>query len=99
MVLSKPRSTSESGATTYTSITVTFILFIIVVVLHALRYTRLYNCSYVHKLFVKLSHKLNGQGEAENDTIPEEPDRHKPERTIQAIVTHSVVELQECLLK
>ena len=51
----KPTAKVYQCAITYTSITITFILFLIVVVFHALCYTRFYNSPFVHKIFMKLS--------------------------------------------
>ena len=88
----------NQSAIAYTFITITFILLVIVVVYHTLRYTRLYNFPFVHKLFMKLSSKLNGKEETEND-VPEELDGHQPERTVETTVTRTIIELQEPLLK
>ncbi len=88
----------NQSAITYTSIAVTFILFVTVIVFHTLRYTRIYNYSYVHKLFMKLSSKLCGREETEND-MPEQPDGLQPEREVKTPVTHTVIKLQEPLLK
>ena len=96
----KPTAKVCQCAITYTSITITFILFLLVVVFHALRYTRLYNSLFVHKIFMKLSSKLSGKEETENET-PEEVDRYQPEKAVHqdgATVTHTVMELQEPLL-
>ena len=47
---------------------------------------------------MKLSSKLYGQEETDNDT-PKEPDGPQPERAVKTTVTHTVIELQETLLK
>ena len=93
-----PGTQVNQNAITCTSIAVIFILFITVVIFHTLRYTKLYNCPCVRKLFVKLSSKLYGQEETDNDT-PKEPDGPQPERAVKTTVTHTVIELQETLLK
>ena len=91
----------NQSAITYTSITITFILLLMVIVFHALRYTRLHKCpSVVHKIFVKVSSKLSGREEMEND-IPIEVEGYQPEKADRkdgGTVTYTVVELQESLL-
>ena len=102
----KPGTQVNQSAITSTSITITFILFLIVVVFHALRYTRLYNCPFIHKLFIKLSSKLSNtevkqEKELNNNNMPEELDGYQLERAVDdevATVTCTVVELNKPLL-
>ena len=89
----------KQSAVTYTSISITFILFLIVVTFHALRYTRLHNYPFIHSLFMKISSKLSDKQETENNTaMPEELDGYQLERAVDPTVTCTVVELQKPLL-
>jgi hypothetical protein len=96
-----PGAQAKQSTVTYTSVSITFILFLIVVLFHALRYTRLHNCSFIHNFFMKLSSKLQVKRETENNTtitMPEELDGYQLERAVDPTVTSTVMELQEPLL-
>ena len=54
-----PGAQVKQSVVTYTSVSITFILFLLVVTFHALRYTRLHNCPFIHSLFTKISSKLS----------------------------------------
>ena len=92
----------NQSAIAYTSITITFILFLIVVTFHVLRYTRLYNCTFIHKVFMKLSSMQSDREvnlKSDNNTdAPEELDGYQLERAVDPTVTCTVIELQEPLL-
>ena len=98
----KPGARISQSAITYTSVAITFILFLMVVIFHALRYTRLYNYPFVQKLFMKLSSKLSDrevkQETENNNDMPEELDGYQLERAVDPALTHTVMELQEPLL-
>ena len=92
-----PGAQVKQSAVTYTSISITFILFLLVITFHALRYTRLHNCPFIHSLFTKVSSKLSDKQETENNTaMPEELDGYQLERAVDPTVTRTV--LQEPLL-
>ena len=95
--------TLESGgnktAVAYTSIMITFIIFLAVIAFHALRYTRLYNCPLVQKTFEQISTKLS-ENEPKQETpadVPEELDGYLLDRVQEP--THSVVDLHKPLLR
>ena len=98
----KPGAQISQSAITYISVAITFILFLMVVIFHALRYTRLYNYPFVQKLFMKLSSKLSDrevkQETENNNNMPEELDGYQLERAVDPVVTHTVMELQKPLL-
>ena len=92
-----PGAQVKQSAITYTSVSITFILFLLVVSFHALRYTRLHNCPFIHSLFMKISSKLSDKQETENNiAMPEELDGYHLERAVDPTVTRTV--LQEPLL-
>ena len=92
----------NQAAIAYTSVMVPLILFLVVIAFHALRYTRLYKCPLVQKMFKQISSKLNKKEpnqEVPVDT-PEELDGYQLERVQEpATVTHSVVEIPHPFLE
>ena len=102
----RPEAQINQSAITYTSVAITSILFLMVVIFHSLRYTRLYNRPIVQKLFVKLSSSKLSDKEVKNETennnndMPEVFEGYQLERADDLTVTHTVMELdlQEPLL-
>ena len=91
-----PGAQMKQSAVTYTSVSITFILFLLIVTFHALRYT---NCPFIHSLFTKVSSKLSDKQEIENNAaMPEELDGYQLERAVDPTVTRTVLEIQEPLL-
>ena len=89
-------------AVAYTSIMIIFILLLGVIVFHALRYTRLYKCSFVEKALKWISSKLveEKQKEQSPDDAPEELDGYQLERFLAGdqelpYMTYSVVEMSQ----
>ena len=96
-----PGAQVKQSAVTYTSVSITFILFLLVVTFHALRYTRLHNCPYafIHSLFTKISSKLSDKQKIENNTaMHEELGGYQLEGAVDPTVTCTILEIQEPLL-
>ena len=84
-------------AVVYISVMVTFVLLLIVIVFHVLRYTRLYKHSFVEKAFKWMSLEKKPKQEVPNDA-PEELDGYqleRPEDQELPIVTHSTIEIHK----
>ena len=92
----------NQAAVAYTSVMIIFILLLGVIVFHVLRYTRLYECSFVEKTFNWTSSKLLEKKQIEQapNNAPEELNGYQLERTAaddqqQPTVTFSVIELTQ----
>ena len=88
-------SDGNQVAVAYTSVMITFIPFLAVVAFHILRYTRLYSCPLVQKMFELTSCKLSKK-KVKNETpdVHEELDWYQFERLQEsAIATHSDMEI------
>ena len=89
-------------AVAYMSVMIIFILLLGVIAFHVLRYTRLYECSFVEKAFKWTSFKLlekKPKEQPQNDT-PDELDGYQLERSIDGdqelpTITYSVVEISQ----
>ena len=86
-------------AVAYTSVMIIFILLLGIIVFHVLRYTRLYECSFVEKTFNWTSSKLQQIEQAPNNA-PEELNGYQLERSAaddqqQPTVTFSIIELTQ----
>ena len=84
-------------AVAYTSVVIIFILLLGVIIFHIFRYTRLYKCSFVEKIFKwKLLEKKPEQEPLLNDT-PELLDGYQIERgAVEDLnITYSVVEMPQ----
>ena len=89
-------------AVAYTFVMIIFILLLGVIVFHVLRYTRIYECSFVEKAFKWITSKLlekKPTQEPPND-VPEELDGYQLERTAAGdqeppTITYSVVEIRQ----
>jgi hypothetical protein len=92
----------SQAAAAYTSVSIIFILLLVVIVFHVLCYTKLYECSLVKKSFKWISSKLEDKkprNESHNNA-PEELDGYQLERTVAGdqelpAITYSEVELSQ----
>ena len=77
-------------AVAYISVMVIFILLLGIIVFHILRYTRLYKCSFVEKVFMRTSSKL------QEKKPKEQPPNDTPEELNGYWLERSVAEDQDC---
>ena len=89
-------------AVAYTSVMIIFVLLLVVIVFHILRYTRLYKSSFVEKTYKWASSKLLEKKPKEQppNDAPEELDGYRLERSVPGdeglpTITYSVVEITQ----